>query len=151
MGRVVLSNGVKQIHKCHLLNERLHQAVQLYQDKKPSGVKKLSLTAVTARFLGVTVTTLLCHVKPGHVSMTAFNAWKQKIRPPEERVLLNTALEASDLDLPWNRNKLTFKADTILKAREGNSFAPVGKYWVQGFLDCHHNELQMAWSCPLAS
>jgi hypothetical protein len=153
MGRVALSDAVKKVQKRRLLNQHLQQAVQLYQDEqqKPTGSKRLSLAAVASRFSGVTVSTLARHVKPGHVSMSAFNATKQKIKPSEERVLLDAALEASDLGLPWNRDELTYEADAILKAREGEGFVPVGKYWAQGFLDRHRDELQMSWSRPLDS
>jgi hypothetical protein len=146
MGRITLSDAQKKQKSNRCLNAQYQAAVQHYQDEqeKPAGVKKLSLRAVAALYPGISYSTLLKYVKPGHVTMGAFLASKQKITPPEERIMVDEALVASGRGFPKSHDDLTYEANAIRRAQMGNTFTPVGNYWVQGCLERHADKLKMA-------
>jgi hypothetical protein len=152
MGRIALSDTVKKQKARRALNAQYQEAVQRYQSEqeKPSK-ERLSLRGVAALYPGVSYSTLSKYVKPGHISMSAFFASKQKISPAKERVMVDEALAAADRGFPKTRDELTYEANAIRKAEMGDTFTPVGKHWVQGFLDRHQDELKMSWSRPLDS
>jgi hypothetical protein len=97
----------------------------------------------------VSKSTLQRLVMGGGVSMSAFNAGKQRLTPAEERVLVDFALESADRGFPLTHANLYKAADDILTSRLGDEHVSLGHNWVDVFLNRHREELQTHWSKPL--
>lgn len=82
--------------------------------------------------------------------MSAFNALKRKLTFAEERVLVDWILASADHAMPLTLKKITEHANGILEGR-GAPYKPVGRSWVERFLDWYCNEVQTHWSRPLAT
>jgi Tc5 transposase DNA-binding domain len=85
----------------------------------------------------------------GGVSMSTFNAGKQRLTPAEERVVADFCVESADRGFPLTHDNVYKSADNILSARLGSEHDSLGLNWVDTFLIRHHEELQTHWSKPL--
>jgi hypothetical protein len=102
--------------------------------------------ALVRRF-NVSHNTLRRHANGG-VSMSAFNASKQKVTPLEERVLVDHICVSSDRGFPMSHKAIVAHANSIIIARSGKTIDPDSN-WVDRFLQRHHEELKTHWSQPL--
>jgi hypothetical protein len=143
-----LSEQVKQQKATAQANAQMCQAIDMYQQQefKPKEQRK-SYWEVADEF-DVSKSTLQRLVM-GEVSMSAFNAGKQKLTPAEEHVLVDFALESADRGFPLSHNNLYKAANDILTSCLGDEHDSLGHNWVNNFLNRHHDELQTHWSKPL--
>lgn len=81
--------------------------------------------------------------------MSAFNASKQRLTAPEERIVVDFCIESADRGFPLTVTNVYKSADNILTARLGDDHLPLGHNWVNNFLARHRDELQSHWSKPL--
>ena len=65
------------------------------------------------------------------------------------RVIVDFALQSSDRGFPCTHAFLGQQANAILESQNGDSYEPVGKNWVDRFLQRHHDRLQTHWSRKL--
>ena len=79
------------------------------------------------------------------VSMSAFNASKQKLTFAEEHVLVDWILASSDRAMPPTMKKIVEHANGILEG-QSTPYKPIGESWVARFLDQYCNEIQTHWS-----
>lgn len=98
---------------------------------KPAGVKRRSLREVADEYF-VSKSTLQ-RLANGGISMSAFNAAKQKLMPEEERVVVDFCLESADRGFPLTHANVYAAGDGILTARIGDDHEPLGHNWVDGF------------------
>lgn len=126
----------------------MRQAVDDYkqQEFKPKELRQSYVTVAATH--NVSKSTLQRLVNGG-VSMSAFNAGKQRLTPAEERVVVDFCLESADRGFPLTHENVYKAADNILTARLGLEHDSLGQNWVDTFLNRHHNELQTHWSKPL--
>src|ERR1700692_209863 len=143
-----LSEQVKRQKATTRKNAQMRQAIDVYrqQEFKPKDERK-SYRQVADEF-DVSKSTLQRLVMGG-VSMSAFNAGKQRLTPAEERVLVDFALESADRGFPLTHANLYKAADDILTSRLGDEHVSLGHNWVDVFLNRHREELQTHWSKPL--
>ena len=85
----------------------------------------------------------------GQRSATEASAQRQKVKPAEERVLVDFIKESADRGFPLVHSQVEDLANSLLASREGPDAAPVGQNWVDRFLTRHRDELQTHWSRPL--
>jgi hypothetical protein len=71
-------------------------------------------------------------------------------RSPEERVVIDFAVECANCGFPLSHRRLKEHVDKIARARWGDKFPAdgVGKQWTTWFVS-DHDELRMYWSAPL--
>ena len=140
-----LSDQVKQQKNTARTNAQMCKAIDVYQQQefKPKDQRK-SYQEVADDF-DVSKSTLQRLVMGG-VSMSAFNAGKQRLTPAEERVLVDFALESADQGFPLTHTNLYKAADDILTFHLGDEHDSLGQNWVDNFLNRHHDELQTHWS-----
>ena len=126
------------------------RAVEVYtaEQLKPK-TEQRSLRDVAHQF-NINHVTLSKHYK-GDISMSAFNALKQKLLVAEEKVLVDFALGCSDRGLPLTHASLTSYANKILQGCLGDQFVLVGKNWSDRFVEWLFAELRTHWSRPLDS
>ena len=149
MGRAD-SNTLKARKAIHSDNHHLQLALEAYtyEQSKPKE-KRHSLRDIAHQF-NVKKSTLNRRYH-GHISMSAFNALKQKVPPTDEDILVEYVLGCSDHGLPLTHPQLASHANSLLEARFGSKYQPVGKNWSDRFVKRHYNQLQMHWSKPLDS
>lgn len=144
-----LSDRAKNITKRRADNANMQKAVDAYvqEQAKPEGTKKLGLRKIAEKFeVGFRT---LGRLVNGGVTMSAFNASKQKLTPTEERVLVDFAKESADRGFPLHHSALEIYANAILHVKHGDEYEPLGGQWIYRFLDRHREELQTHWSRPL--
>jgi hypothetical protein len=143
-----LSEQVKQQKATARHNSRMRVAIDEYQEQElKSTVDRLSYRAVADKH-DVSKSTLQRLVNGG-ISMSSFNALKQRLTPPEERIIIDFSLESADRGFPLTVTNVYKCADNILTARLGDEHLPLGHNWVNNFLTRHRDELQTHWSKPL--
>jgi hypothetical protein len=145
-------------------DRRLKDAITAYlkEQEKPEEGRKGG-RAVAADFK-IPHRTLMDHVKKVKngqepITIRSFNAGKQKIKPYEERVLVDFIKESADRGFPFNHRTIEAYANALLEAHRIRSagmpefnpkdFEPVGKQWVFNFLRRFHDKLASHWSKPL--
>jgi hypothetical protein len=143
-----LSEAVKLQKSRAQDNARMRRAIDEYkqQELKP---KNLRLSYKTVANLHNVSKSTLQRLVTGGVSMSAFNAGKQRLTPAEERVVVDFCLESADRGFPLTHDNVYKCADNILSARLGSEHDTLGLNWVDTFLIRHHDELQTHWSKPL--
>src|SRR4051794_6777699 len=96
-------------------DHRMQLALQAYtiEQAKPSGGRSLRDVAGQYRVSHVT----LSRQYKGAISMSAFNALKQKITPAAEQVLVNYILESADRGLPTTHASIASMANKLLESR----------------------------------
>jgi hypothetical protein len=152
MARHAVSDAVKAQKKRRVVNESYQRAIERHEAEQqkpefgPDGKKQRLSGQAIARIYKVNAGTLLRLAK-GTVSMSAFNASKQKVTPPEERVMVDYAKECANQALPCTHADLTKIAEGMVRSRIPD--AVMGKKWSSGFLTRHHDELAGHWSRPL--
>ena len=124
-------------------------AANAYQSRKETG-ESVSYAKVAAEF-GVNESTVRRRVLSVGLSISEFNASKQKLTPAEEEVLVASILEASHHGFPPTHHQIAMEADCIQFSRLGNSYQPVGKQWVNEFLRRHNKVIKTHWSAPLST
>jgi len=124
-------------------------AANAYRSRKEAG-KDVSYAKVAAEF-GVKESTVRRRVLSVGLSLSEFNATKQKLTPAEEEVLVTSILEASRHGFPPTHRQIAMEADCIQLARLGESYQPVGKKWVDEFLRRHNKTIKTHWSAPLST
>jgi Tc5 transposase DNA-binding domain len=146
MGRA-LSENVKKQKARQLVNTKMAKALDEFQhnELRPKSSRE-SLRAIADRNNVARET--LRRLAAGNVSMSAFNATKQKLSPAEERVLLDHILASADRGFPMTFSTVVAHANCILKSRNGEAINPESN-WVHRFRDRHNDELQAHWSKPL--
>ena len=87
------SNKAKRQEEQLVKVQREQAAADAYQSRKEAG-EDVSLRRVAAEF-GVSKTTLRRRVMSEGLTISDFNATKQKLTPPEEDTLVKSILEAS--------------------------------------------------------
>ena len=87
----------------------------------------------------------------GSPTKSAFGAMRQKLMPAEENTLVEYTLACSDHGFPITHSQLATSTNEILQACVGPDFEPVRKNWMDRFIKCHYQFLQMHWSKPLDS
>jgi len=144
-----LSEQVKRQKATARHNCRMRTAIDEYrqQELKPNAADRLSYRAVADKY-NVSKSTLQRLVNGG-ISMSAFNASKQRLTPAEERIVVDFCLESADRGFPLTIANIYKSADNILTARLGDDHLPLGHNWVNNFLARHRDELQSHWSKPL--
>lgn len=144
------SNTLKARKARHANDHRMLRAVEVYnaEQLKPKGQRR-SLRSVAYEF-NVNYRTLGRHAE-GSISLSAFNALKQKLTVAEENILVEFALGASDQGFPLTHETLANHANALLRRRMGSDFVEVGKNWSDRFIERHHDALQTHWSRPLDS
>src|SRR3979411_665354 len=95
-----LSEQVKRQKATARHNCRMWTAIDEYQQQelKPNAADRLSYRAVADKY-NVSKSTLQRLVNGG-ISMSAFNASKQRLTPPEERIVVDFCLESADRGFP---------------------------------------------------
>jgi cytidine deaminase len=144
-----LSKRAKQMARWQAINMTYQKAIDEYlqEQAKPKG-KKRGLCPIAAKH-GVCFKTLSNLAKGGQ-TMSAFNASKQKLLCAEEHVLVKFILESANCGIPLSIKSIEKHADAII-AGHNKPGKPVGKTWVEGFLNQHRDQLQTHWSSPLAT
>lgn len=142
-----LPEGVKKAKRRRVDNANMQKAVDayLYNQQRPEDERE-SERALARRF-GVSHDTLRRHANGG-VSMSAFNASKQKLTPAEEHVLVDHICQSADRGFPMIHKAVVAHANAIIGARNGEPIDPEGN-WIDRFLQRHRDELQTHWSRPL--
>ena len=121
-------------------------AADTYKSRKEAG-EDVSYAKVAAEF-GVNKHTVRCRVLSVGLSLSEFNASKQKLTPAEEEVLVVSILKASQHGFPPTHHQIAMEANHIQSTRLDQSYQPVGKKWVDEFI-CHHNKvIKTHWSAP---
>lgn len=143
-----LSERVKRQKLRRRENSKLQDAVDEYKIEQQKEGKKRGLRPIAEKH-GVNFKTLSNLVNGGR-SMSAFNASKQKLTHPEERVLVDFILESADCGLPLSHKNIQNHANAIIAGRDVPG-DPVGEAWVLRFMDRYRDELQMFWSKGLAT
>lgn len=80
-----------------------------------------------------------------------FNTSKQKLTPSEEEVLVMSILNTSRHGFPPTRHQISMEADYIQSSHPGQSYQPVGKKWVDEFIQHHDKVIKTHWSAPLST
>ena len=148
MVKKALSELVKRHKKNQADEKRLADAVCAYTQGQEGYTTKISFEDVAAEF-NVSASTLRRRVNGIGMSMTEFNAKKQKLTVTEEKVLVTFILNSAQVGFPMAHKGIEQNANTILQAKHGSDYESVGKQWVFNFLSRHHKELQTHWSKPL--
>lgn len=150
MAKHALSEQVKKQKHRRAENAKMQRALDAWRVEleKPEGMSRKSIRRI-ALDCDVNYRTL-ARLAKGGVSMSAFNASKQKLKPPEERVVVDFIKESADRGLPLSRGEIVDVAESILASKHGEGpDSTVGDSWVDNFLTRHHDELQTHWSKPL--
>jgi hypothetical protein len=144
-----LSEQVKQQKATARHNSRMRAAIDEYREQElnPNAADRLSYRAVADKH-DVSKSTLQRLVNGG-ISMSAFNASKQRLIPAEERIIVDFCLESADRGFPLTVTNVYKCADNILTVQLGDDHPPLGHNWVNNFLTRHRDELQTHWSKPL--
>ena len=129
--------------ECALDAYHHEQTRQLAPGQRRNGVRK-----VAAMFPGVTYETLR-RQHNGGCSISKFNSTKKLLTDEEEHVIVDFALQSSDHGFPCTHAFLGQQANAILDSQNGDSYEPVGKHWVDQFLQHHCDRLQTHWSHKL--
>ena len=112
-----LSEQVKRQKATARHNSRMRAAIDEYweQELNPNAADWLSYRAVADKH-DVSKNTLQRLVNGG-ISMSAFNASKQRLIPTEERIIVDFCLESADRGFPLTVTNVYKCADNILTAR----------------------------------
>jgi predicted DNA-binding transcriptional regulator len=143
------SNKAKRQEERLLKAQKEQVAANIYQSRKEAG-ENVSYMKIAVEF-GISKTTLRHRVLSEGLTLSEFNATKQKLTPPEEDTLVTSILEASRHGFPPTHHQIAMEADSIQSARLGESFQPVGKQWVNQFLRHHNKLVKTHWSAPLST
>lgn len=129
--------------------ERLAKAVAAYVENQQSddSVEKHG-ARYFANIYEVSYRTVIRHAQDG-TSIQDFNAAKQKLSPKEEDVLVNYILECASRGLPLTHGQLYEEASHMYHALKGPDAEPLGKNWVDRFLERHHKRVHTHWSKAL--
>jgi hypothetical protein len=142
-----LSEHVKKAKRRRTDNAILQEAVDAFhQNRERPEAMRESERAIARRF-GVSPDTVRRHANGG-VSMSAFNASKQKLSPPEERVVIDHICASADRGFPLAHKAVVAHANAIIEARNGETIDPDSN-WIDRFISRHRQELQAHWSRPL--
>ena len=147
MGRAD-SNTLKAQKAIHSDNLHLQLALEAYTYEQSKPKEKCHSLHNIAHQFNVKKTTLN-HCYHGHISISAFNALKQKVPSTDKDILVEYVLGCLDYGLSLTHPQLASHANSLLKARFGSKYQPVGKNWSDRFVEHHYNQLQMHWSKPL--
>lgn len=148
MVRRALSERVKRQKLRRRENSKLQDAIDEYKMEQEKEGKKRGLRPIAAKH-GVNFKTLSNLVNGGR-SISAFNASKQNLTHPEERVLVDFIGESADRGLPLSHKNIKAHANAIIAGRDKPG-EPVGEWWVGRFLERYRDELQTHWSKSLAT
>jgi Tc5 transposase DNA-binding domain len=143
-----LSDAVKKQKSRRAQNQRMQEAVEAYKREESKSEELRKSLRVIAKENNVSKSTLSRLVKGG-ISMSAFNASKQKLSAAEERVIVDFCLESADRGFPLTHKLVMKMANDILTGRLGTGCESVGDGWVDRFLTRHRDDLQTHWSKPL--
>jgi hypothetical protein len=83
----------------------------------------------------------------GTPSIIDFNSRKALLSQEEECIVVDFALETASCGFPLSYCHLCEHAEKILCACLGSSFTGAGHYWAECFVERHHDQLKMCWSC----
>jgi hypothetical protein len=130
-------------------DRKIEAAVAAYiaQQELPSEERKGS-QQIAQEFGGCGYRTIL-HRAKGKLSMTSFNAAKQKLSTSQENVLADFLVQSAGRGFGRTHSQVYEEATAIYVANGGNSNKPLGKNWVDRFLERHHEKLQTHWTKPL--
>ena len=144
-----LSERVKKQKARRSQNDKMAKAVTalLLEKSRPPGVKRKSGRRIAEEYQVNRRT--MERLAKGGVSMSTFNASKQKNSAAEERRLVDWMKESADRGFPRDHAQIREAADAVQRAKHGSAFNPVSRAWVRYFLARHHDELAMHWSKPL--
>ena len=134
----------------HALNGHLQLAVEAYTFEQSKPKCKWQSLHDAALCFHVNHTTLNDHYK-GRPTKSAYVAMHQKLMPAEENTWVEYTLACLDCGFPITHSQLVTFTNEILEACVGSDFEPVGKNWMDWFIECHYQSLQMHWSKPLDS
>jgi hypothetical protein len=115
-------------------NTQMQRAIDEYkqQELKP---KNLWLSYKTVADIHNVSKSTLQHLVTGGVSMSAFNAGKQRLTLAKERVVVDFCLESADRGFfPLTHDNVYKCADNILSACLGSEHDTLGLNWVDTFL-----------------
>ncbi|THH06322.1 hypothetical protein EW146_g9648 [Bondarzewia mesenterica] len=148
-----LSEEAKKIKNRNACNAQLWRVLEndAVNQLKPVHLHR-SRTQI-ARYHGVFRDTLK-RLAEGGRSMSAFNAEKQKLKAPEERILVDHILQSADQGFHLSHKKVVMHANSIIRSRpqgyasEKDLIDPESN-WVDCFLIRHNDELQTHWSKAL--
>ena len=143
-----LSEQVKQQKATTHENAQMHQAIDVYWQQEFKLKNECKSYHQVADEFDVSKSTLQHLVMGGGVSMSAFNAGKQRLTPAEEHVLVDF-VESANQGFPLTHANLYKAADDILTFCLGDEHDSLGHNWVDSFLNRHREELQTHWSKPL--
>ena len=107
--------------------------------------------AKVANEFSVKESTVHCRILSVGLSLSEFNALKQKLTPVEEDTLVISILEASQHGFPPTHHQIAMKADWIQSSCSDKSYQLVGKQWVNEFLWHHDKLVKSYWSAPLST
>lgn len=141
--------------QCCTINQRHREAIDEYlkEQAKPDvpGMKKRGLRKIAEKYNLWFKT--IANLVNGGVSMSTFNASKQKLSHNEEQVLVDFITESADRGCPLTLGNIAVHANAIIKHRVDSDSEKekdtVGQNWVSRFLDRYRDELQTHWSRPL--
>lgn len=144
-----LSNKAKRLKLRRTKDDADQEATVAAQAEatKPPGAVRRSIRGI-AKAYQVTKSTLSRRLK-GQRSISEYAAQRQKVKPAEERVLVDFIKESADRGFPLSHSRVEEMANTLIQEREGPDYEPVGKNWIYKFLAKYHDELQTHWSRPL--
>ena len=143
------SDKAKRQQQQLLKVQKEQAAANAYQSRKGAG-ENVSFAKVADEF-GVNKSTVRRRVLSVGLTISDFNATKQKLTPAEEDTLVTSILEASRHGFPPTHHQIAMEADCIQSIRLGESYQPVGKRWVNEFLRRHNKIIKTHWSAPLST
>jgi hypothetical protein len=152
-----LPEAVKKAKQLNQKNKEMQHAVDAYKielEKKKNGLSGKSARQV-AQEHHVPRSTME-RLASGGITMSAFNASKQKLSPARERVLVEYIKESADIGFPLTHPQIEQAANSIISSTSPQNTtttktqeSKVGGSWVDRFLLRHHDELAGHWSKPL--
>jgi len=110
----------------------------------------MSYANVAAEF-GVSKSTVHHQVLLVGLSLSKFNALKQKLTPAEEEVLVTSILKASQYSFPPTYHQIAMEANYIQSTCLGQLYQSVGKKWVDKFIQHYNKVIKTHWSAPLST
>ena len=143
------SKKLKRQQEQQLKAQRERAAANAYRSRKEAGVD-VSYAKVAEEF-GVKESTVRRRALSVGLSLSEFNASKQKLTLAEEEILVTSILEASRRGFPPTHHQIAMEADCIQSAHFNESYQPVGKQWVNAFLRRHSKIIKSHWSAPLST
>jgi hypothetical protein len=120
-----------------------------YQSWKEVG-NDVSYAKIAAEF-GVNRHTICQRVLSMGLLLSESNTSKQKLTPAEEEVLVTSILEASQHGFPPTHHQISMEANYIQSTCLAQSYQPIGKKWVDEFIQHHNKVTKTHWSTLLST